>query len=37
MINVFLRVFFDFFLNIFGVFMSIIGGTPDKRICEGRF
>ena len=25
------------YIYIYGVFIGIIGGTPDKRICEGRF
>ena len=49
LINVFLRVYFDLVrqrsrvgetelvIYFFGVFICIIGGTPDKRIPEGLF
>ena len=42
MVNVFMRVYFDIFIEVclffcVGGFIGIIGGTPDKRISEGIF
>ena len=37
LINVFLRIYFDFFFFYFSVFIGIIGETPDNRIYEGLF
>ena len=42
MVNVFMRVYFDIFIEVclffcVGGFIGIIGGSPDKRISEGLF